>query len=182
MKKIYINKEIDFSPIMDKINDIDKRLMEIEDRVRAVEKCNQEQLGVGFKADEVFIPSVEEYEKYRDTMPHIGMWWWLRSPGNDSPYTAIVYYDGSVYYDGFNVGHSNGAVRPMIHLPSGTIEINAPVGAKINLYNFPWVVIDKHLAIAEVPIAFKRFDETSNDYEESHIRQFLLDWIKGRKS
>lgn len=39
-------------------------------------------------------------------------------------------------------------------------------------------MIDKDLAIAEVPIAFRRFSKKSNNYEISEMRKYLLEWIE----
>ncbi len=138
---------------------------------------------VGFKDDEIFLPSVDEYEKYKDKIPAINYLWWLRSPGDDSFRAASVDIDisGRAFRFGTMVNQDCIGVRPMIHLPKGTIEINAPVGARINLHNFPWVVIDKYLAIAEVPIGFEKFDDNWNDYLTSHIRNYLDKWLRERK-
>jgi len=136
---------------------------------------------VGYKDDEIFLPSVDEYEKYKDVIPSINTYWWTRTPGQKiltDMAISIITPAKTIQLDAF-VAHN--AVRPMIHLPNGTTEINAPIGAKINLYNFPWVVIDKHLAIAEVPIGFEKFDGNWNDYLTSHIRNYLNRWLNERK-
>ena len=41
-------------------------------------------------------------------------YWWLGSPGLDSARAALVDYDGSVYYGGYNVSIVNCAVRPAL--------------------------------------------------------------------
>ena len=45
-----------------------------------------------------------------------GAWWWLRSPGNDSFYAALVNYYGWVYGDGICVNCNVYGVRPALHL------------------------------------------------------------------
>ena len=45
-----------------------------------------------------------------------GAWWWLRSPGNDSFYAALVNYYGWVYGDGIGVNCNVYGVRPALHL------------------------------------------------------------------
>lgn len=125
--------------------------------------------------DEIFLLSAEEYEEYKDVIPKFDCWWWLRSPGDDSFDAAYVCCDGSVYHD--DVIYDDYCVRPVLRLKS----CNFPIGLRIIKHNFPWIVIDGDLAIAEVPIATHRFDEKSNNYETSEIRQFLLNWIKNRK-
>jgi len=42
------------------------------------------------------------------------VWWWLRSPGNNSNNAANVNNDGSVNDNGNNVDNTNGAVRPAL--------------------------------------------------------------------
>ena len=45
-----------------------------------------------------------------------GAWWWLRSPGTDSFYAALVNYYGWVYGDGIGVNCNVYGVRPALHL------------------------------------------------------------------
>ena len=45
-----------------------------------------------------------------------GAWWWLRSPGNDSFYAALVNYYGWVDRDGIGVNCNVYGVRPALHL------------------------------------------------------------------
>lgn len=125
--------------------------------------------------DEIFLLSIEEYKKYHDRIPHINCWWWLRSPGDYSDFTAGVDDDGSIYFDGYRVDYDDGAVRPVLR-----IAHPEKIGMRIVQYDFPWIVIDKNLAIAEVPIVFHRFDNKSNNYENSEIKKFLNDWIERR--
>jgi hypothetical protein len=126
-------------------------------------------------ADKIFLLSLKEYKKYRDQVSHIHCWWWLRSPGYNSSKTVSVYGDGTIYRVGNDVGDCEGAVRPAIAIPK-----DYEIGERILAYDFPWIVIDKGLAIAEVPIGIERFDRDSNSYQNSEIRQWLLNWMKER--
>lgn len=135
---------------------------------------------VGFKDDEIFLPSAEEYKKYKDVIPPVSVPSWLRDRGTEKLNVKYISKENTWINDYGIACDLEVAVRPMIHLPKGTIEINAPVGARINLYNFPWVVIDKYLAIAEVPIGFEKFDDNWNDYLTSHIRNYLDRWLRER--
>lgn len=126
---------------------------------------------------EINLLSAEEYKKYEDRIPHINCWWWLRSPGYDSSHAALVYFYGSVYDRGLSVHTSLVAVRPALKISDGR---KYKIGERVILYNFPWIIINEGLAIAEVPIAFRRFDEKSNDYENSEIKKFLNDWFERR--
>lgn len=126
---------------------------------------------------EITLLSAEEYEKYKDRIPQINCSWWLRSPGINSNRAASVDYDGSVFDLGDFVDLDYDAVRPALKISDGR---KYEIGKRVILYNFPWIIIDEGLAIAEVPIAFHRFDEKSNDYENSEIKKFLNDWLEGR--
>lgn len=147
---------------------------------------DKEEEKVGFKNDEIFLPSIEEYEKYKDVIPKIETLWWLRSPGCYSYGATSVNNDGSIYDDGDDVRYSIDAVRPMINLKICYKDIydkmNIRVGTILTLYKFPWVIIDanKGIAIAEVPIFFSHFDSESNNYENSDIREALKKWKESR--
>lgn len=134
--------------------------------------------------DKIFLLSVEEYEKYKERIPYIKCWWWLRSPGSELHYAMNVTYDGSAHnsvdYD--YVNYSDVAVRPVIRREAIDNILDWQIGNRIVKYDFPWFVIDKDLAIAEVPISFHKFDTESNDYENSEIRKFLFDWLKDRSN
>ena len=45
-----------------------------------------------------------------------GILWWLRSPGFHDRFTALVYYNGTVYGSGYEVNDCNYGVRPALHL------------------------------------------------------------------
>lgn len=147
-------------------------------RKEALEKINEleeyiEKLDATV-GDEIFLLSVEEYEKYRYDIPQFNAWWWLRSKGSSSDIVESVCC-GNIK-DSYST-FIDGCVRPALRLKSNA----HPIGSRLMKYDFPWIVIDSNLAIAEVPIATHRFDEKSNNYEASEIRRFLLDWIEIRK-
>ena len=124
--------------------------------------------------DELFLLSVEEYEKYKGVIPVIGSWWWLRSPGINSTLAAFVYIDRSVSTYGFGVSLASG-IRPAFRVQKSEIS-NLQIGYRKSCYDFPFVKIDDDLLIAEVPIAFDKFDDESNDYEKSYVKKFLEEW------
>lgn len=156
---------------------IKKMIKEAREELDRLEKQIKEGEGVGFEDDEIFLLSTEEYEKYKDKIPAIYYgWWWLRSPGRYSNQAAIVYGSGSINYNG-NYVYADGAVRPALKL-KGEYD----VGARVVLYDFPWIVIDKNVAIAEVPIGFVVFNNTNEDnsYCSSSIRAYLKKWLENR--
>lgn len=128
--------------------------------------------------DKIFLLSVEEYEKHKDAISCIPCMWWVLERENDSWHAALVESVGDIFSYADSIGHMNCAVRPALRLKSTNLEI----GARFVEADFPWVVIGDGLAIAEMPIAFHRYDANAkkNSYETSEIRQFLLDWYEER--
>jgi hypothetical protein len=124
--------------------------------------------------DKIYLLSKEGYEKYKNVIPPLNCEWWLRSPCYYSDCTSTVDCDGSVGDDGAYYYDPFVAVRPVIRIPYNNL-----IGTRIVMYSFPWIVIDNELAIAEMPITFMEFGEDEY-YETSHVRKFLLDWIKDR--
>jgi len=53
-------------------------------------------------------------------------WWWLRSPGDNQNYAALVLEDGSVYYFGIYVYNVNYCVRPALII-SNLKSFNLPI-------------------------------------------------------
>lgn len=49
---------------------------------------------------------------------------------------------------------------------------------KFEFANYSWIVLSKNLAICETFIALRRFDNTSNDFANSEVKEFLEDWLK----
>jgi len=139
----------------------------------------------GYKDDPIFLLSVEEYLKIQNNILKINAWWWLRSPGNYSDYAASVNNDGSVYFIGNYVNYCSDAVRPALHflnLNSSNYEFVDK--NKIKFANYLWTNIlpETDVYICDTYIDRWRFDEESNDYEKSEIRQFLLDWFECRNN
>lgn len=153
-------------------------LAEIERLKKVVEEMDDE------PKDNIYLLSIEEYEKYKDKIPHINTFWWLRSPGSSSIYAAAINCDGSVNVCGSYVNNVCEAVRPALKYSNLKSKISqSDIFYKRFIFrDFPFIVIDadKEIAIAEVPITFNLFDDESNDYENSYIRAWLLDWKKGK--
>lgn len=130
--------------------------------------------------DKIFLLSAEEYERHRDKVPPVYCYWWLRSPGNEAWRAKYVNDCFNVIRRGIDAANYSMAVRPALRIESSESS-GFKIGDRFVEADFPWVVIGDGLAIAEVPIALRRFDDTSyNNYEESEIRQFLLGWYAER--
>jgi len=130
----------------------------------------------GYKDDELFLLSADEFEYYRKLIPEYNDWWWLRSRGRYNYCAEYVYDSGYAYCINDLYIDEDGCVRPALHFDDSTITI----GDRFIKYDFPFVCIDRGLAIAEVPIEPHKFDNNSNDYETSEVRRFLEEWRKSR--
>ena len=158
--------------LREELRSLSKRIDEIENELAKTPKADEID-------DPIFLLSIEEYEKYKGVIvPRLECWWWLRSPGISNN-AAYVGSSGIIYNDGNDINSIYGAVRPVILYDNNVIH-NASVGTSFVFNGMTWVVIDdkRCWAIAEVPITFREFDVESNDYMNSDIRQYLLDWYE----
>lgn len=118
--------------------------------------------------------SAKEVEKLPDEMMQYNSWWWLRSPGNYSDYAVFVDCDGSVYNYGCFVDDSRDAVRPALLYKSKNLKI----GDIIYFGDKEWKVIDDKYAFCTTDIGNCRFDERSNNYDKSEIKQYIEKWYR----
>lgn len=140
--------------------------------------------------DPIYLLSEKEYQYYKKDLPLIIGWWWLRSPGYDSNYAACVFDDSSVYDHG-NISSDSGGIRPALNLEHLKSKIYTAHYKLVNgkfPYRFTWAGVtwrtleEDKLAIAEMPIFYSKFDDESNAYETSFIRNKLLQWYNFRVS
>lgn len=164
---------------MNNLKELEKKYEELG---KAIEKLKRERAN-DISKDPIFLLSAEEYKKYKDKIPQINCGWWLRSPGASFACTALVDANGFISNFGIGIKYDGEAVRPVLKIPNlkyfKAIKVDE---THIFFCGITWVKIDEDLYIAEVPITFIRFDENSNDYTESEIRKFLLDWYETRKT
>ena len=123
---------------------------------------------------EITLLTAEEYEQYKDRIPLVKDWWWLRSPGYSSSYAAFVYFDGSVDYYGDFVYSSFDAIRPALK----SDILNLHIGESFIALGNRWVMIDDGVAISQDVITHRRFDLESNDWETSELKSWLTEWAK----
>lgn len=123
--------------------------------------------------------SIEEYEKYKENICAVKTWyWWLRSPGYDENYTAVVRGSGLVSHYGSSVDITYG-VRPalIINLESSNLQISD----KFKVKGYTWTVISDTLAICDEIIGEESFRDNlrapdANDYEASDVKKYIEEW------
>lgn len=138
---------------------------------------------IGFEDDKIFLLSIEEYKRYRKKIPSIRTFWWLRSPSTYDNYAAYVRRkpDETIDNFGYNVSYDCIGIRPALKYSNLESEIIDFEEIDYFIWNgVKWKIIDKErrIAIAYMPINFDKFDNVSNNYENSYIRKWLLDWSK----
>lgn len=151
---------------LDKIKELEKFIKDLDE-------------SIGFDDDKIFLLSIEEYKKYIDKIPHMTTWWWLRSSGHSSYFAAYVSKEGYVCAYGLSVNYGEGSVRPALKYTSlNTIKSKDKDCFVWN--ETKWKIIDeeKKIAISCLPITFEMFDNDSNDYASSEIREWLLNWFE----
>lgn len=107
--------------------------------------------------------TTKEYFRLYDNIPAINCKWWVLNEVNNNPFVVFGNkYSAVKLMDDWNdIG-----IRPVIDVTEET-----KIGDRFIKYGFPWVVIDRNLAIAEVPIAF--------DFS-SQVNQVMKSWTSNR--
>lgn len=148
--------------------------------------------------DKIFLPSEKECYKYEEKIPYLYSFGTLKEYNNI--YSKKLYQpdlfiwtrnksilDNVKIYGGYRGAsfymcvRELASVRPLIKI---NLEKDKHTKINENIFIFcgtTWIKIDENLYIAETPIAYRRFDEKTNIYEESEIRKFLLSWYEQRK-
>ena len=160
---------------MNNLKELEKKYEELG---KEIERLKGEK--VGYSDDPIFLLSIEEYEKYKDKIPRVNCFWWLRSKGGSPINAASVNHCGSIDETGYIVTYDYRGVRPALKVdPNKYYHTDK---SHIIRCGITWIKIDDGLYIAENPITFRRFDDQDNEYAISDIRGFLLDWYEERKS
>ena len=105
----------------------------------------------------------------------------------------MLYNVRAAWVCGLDIGYHSVAVRPALKIsniqlgkeckpikPTVFIRDEQRSTWLLVFNGVTWIQIDDDLYISELPIAFRRFDEESDDYETSEIRKFLLNWFEER--
>ena len=123
-------------------------------------------------ADEAKTLLTKEERKYKDS-------WWLRTPGYFSNCACIVYHYGDVYDDGYSVSFGNFGIRPALQI-SNLGSFN--VGDIFSIGKYYFKIISPELAWMYLQdIGKDYFDNKSNNYETSHVKEIVNSWFEKLK-
>lgn len=130
----------------------------------------------------ISILSCEEYEKYYDVIPKLSQLWWTKTPGFINGCVRQAKNRDDVWRNGPYCNAICG-VRPV-----GTLKITLSdkefwvknkisPGSKVKYGLASWTVLDVYddeiYALCDRVIARRRFDTSTNKWEESELKQWL---------
>ena len=143
-----------------------------------IQKCVFEPAEIEVK--EITLLSIKEYEAAKDLVPMVDSFWWLRSPGYELNYAAVVDYDGSVCDDSCNVFFTRVGIRPALRI-SNLESSNLLPGEKVWIAGKGWTVISNDLILCDVFVGQGPFLKTmrstdANNFEKSDVKKWLHKW------
>ena len=121
---------------------------------------------------EITLLTAEEYNKYKEIIPPVKDWWWLRSLGKFQHYAAFV--NCAAFPDCIVVYYVNIAARPALK----TKIFNLPIGEKFIALGNCWIMIDDGIAISKDVITHRRYDKNSNVWDTSELKAWLEEWAR----
>ncbi len=137
--------------------------------------------------DKIFLLSIEEAKKLPKCIlrTRCEYWYWLRTCGYGALDVEVVYRNGNIDSEGREIVINFGSVRPAIRFDfQNEIERLPRTERGYVIYlGKKWIDISDCIGfpclLKKNPFGTKsQFDFTSNDYETSKIRKWLLDWHK----
>ena len=129
---------------------------------------------------EITLLSIEEAKLAEQNVPDIlnkNSVWWLRSPGAYGDLATCVLEFGGIVDYGVRMDLNYGVLPALRidNLKSNHLQI----GDKIQIASRSWTVISDDLVLCDKIIKrepFNRDKTRGNDYESSHIKEFLDKW------
>lgn len=111
--------------------------------------------------------------------------WWLKSPGFDFDFAAIVNYGGFVDSIGNNVSSDNDIVRPALII-SNLESSDLKIGDTFEFGGKQFEIISDNRALCVGDIGYSVFRENqeasdANDYEKSDVKKYVDDWFNQHK-
>ena len=131
---------------------------------------------------EVTLLSAEEYKLYKERIPAVHCWWWLRSPGEETDRAANVRSEETTEFRGDLVVHGRCAVRPVLKIHN-LFTANLEILDRFTLAEHTWTVISEDLAICDDTVGKTWFRgdwkaKNANVYEKSDIKTWIADWAQ----
>lgn len=137
---------------------------------------------VEIDVQEITLLSKDDYLKFKDNIPSVNFWWWLRSSGDYGFDAYCVDYGGGIGGYGNLVFNSDGSVRPALRLnPEFS---NLQIKDRFEFGGKSWTVIGEEIALSDEAfcrMAFRRkyweaYD--ANNYATSDIKKYLDNWLE----
>ena len=122
--------------------------------------------------NKLFLLSIEECEKYRELIHNACNWWWLRSRGELCDTVCAVRPEGSIFFGGAYVYCDNVCIRPAFK--SKKLASNFDVGDRYCSKDNLWIYLGDDIFISKYVVTFSKFDDKSNDYDKSYIKNVTL--------
>lgn len=129
------------------------------------------EIEIDIEVNKITLLSIVEYQKYKEKIPRISNWWWLRSPGHGSYRVAFIDDIGCIDDFGNYTFCDKCTVRPVLLGTFGEI-------AEFEFAGYEWIVLSENIAICKDYLTYMIFDEKSNDYEKSEVKRYLEKWLK----
>ena len=121
--------------------------------------------------------SIKEARKLPQWILADGSRWWLRSPGRDRHDAAGITSYGSILSLGRSIRDTGAYARPAIKIDVRPY-LPLMVGETVLILGRLAQYIGNDMVLLCEPIGCHRFDENSNDYEKSEIKEFVEEWLK----
>jgi len=131
--------------------------------------------------EEIALLTVEEAKKLPKWVLANGEWWWLQSAGYSQYCTAFVNNVGWVNALGYSFDRDCVYVRPALKIKN--LDLIAPaygieIGETVRILDRIAFYTGNGKVLLCEPIGVHRFDEDTNCYENSEIKEFLENWLK----
>lgn len=129
--------------------------------------------------DKITLLSVEEYQTYRNMIPKINSWWWLRSPEADYNHLCAAEVDDGGWVVNIAISLHSG-IRPVLRIKNPESAF-LKIGVKFRLADYAWTMLGDGLALCDDIIeecAFRKDWKATdaNDYEKSDVKKYLEQW------
>ena len=129
---------------------------------------------------EITLLSEEEYNKFKNVIPMIEEYWWLRTPGHHLNASKGINNSGCANFT-YYVYNTLG-VRPVIKILLPNTKTLSP-GDKLKVGNNDFTILSlgecEVVALCDEVIARRRFDPDNNNWEESELKRWLeTEYIK----